>query len=144
MAIIISSKISSDLVSTLKNIDKRENNLANFYYFAILDDTNTVNSIIVADFDVAEKMSSDSETDYFLSLSINNYDIENNPGLICKVGYTWDSENQVFIEPRPFTSWSLNTDKWIWESPVPKPKDDYYYIWNEEKLSWIKPYQDLE
>lgn len=140
MAVIISSKIASDLLSTLKNIDKKEYNLADFYYFAIIDETNIVKSIIVADFDVAEKMSSDSETNYFLSLSNNNYDLENNPGLICEVGYTWNPENQVFVEPKPFASWSLNTDKWIWEPPSPKPEDGFYYIWDEEKLSWIKPY----
>lgn len=48
-------------------------------------------------------------------------------------GYTYDEENDVFISPQPFASWSLD-ENFDWQPPVPKPEGNY--IWNEEMLSW--------
>lgn len=55
------------------------------------------------------------------------------------VGYTWDAafgEDGAFIPPKPFPSWTLNSDKAIWDSPVPYPNDGKMYIWNEEDGNW--------
>ena len=49
-------------------------------------------------------------------------------------GYTWDEQNDVFIPPQPFPSWTLNGKTFKWDSPVPKPVG--YYVWNEEGLEW--------
>jgi hypothetical protein len=48
------------------------------------------------------------------------------------VGYIYDSEADAFYAPQPFDSWTLNTDKYIWECPIPYPKDGGVYNWNED------------
>lgn len=52
------------------------------------------------------------------------------------VGYTYDAENDAFIEPKPYNSWVLNNTTFKWEPPVPYPDDDNSYKWNEETQTW--------
>ncbi len=52
------------------------------------------------------------------------------------IGYTYDSERDAFIPPKPFTSWTLNEETCLWEPPVLYPKDGIDYLWNEEDLAW--------
>lgn len=59
-------------------------------------------------------------------------------GNYAGIGYTYDSENDVFYAPKPFNSWILNNETWLWESPVPYPNDSKIYNWNEENLNWVK------
>jgi hypothetical protein len=58
-------------------------------------------------------------------------------GNAAGVGSTYDSENDVFINPKPYDSWVLNTSTWKWEAPVEKPTDAYYG-WDESTQSWYK------
>ena len=57
-------------------------------------------------------------------------------GNFAGVGYTYDSVNDVFYQPKPFASWVLNESTWSWESPVAMPTDGQVYIWNESTTSW--------
>lgn len=57
-------------------------------------------------------------------------------GNYAGVGYTYDEVNDVFYVPQPFPSWTLNTDTWLWESPIPMPTDGKMYSWDEETTSW--------
>jgi hypothetical protein len=51
-------------------------------------------------------------------------------------GFTYDLENNKFISPKPYESWTLN-DNFKWESPVgPMPADDTPCTWNEEEQTW--------
>jgi hypothetical protein len=52
------------------------------------------------------------------------------------IGHIYDANNDVFYEPQPYPSWSLNTEIWIWEPPTPKPLDGKSYYWNEEIKNW--------
>lgn len=45
--------------------------------------------------------------------------------------YTYDEVNDVFIAPKPWSSWILNEETWLWEAPVSYPDDGELYIWNE-------------
>ena len=58
------------------------------------------------------------------------------------IGYTYDKERDAFIPPQPFPSWTLNKETCLWESPIPRPEGDGFFIWNEEKVAWVK--SDLE
>jgi hypothetical protein len=53
---------------------------------------------------------------------------------------TYDSSNNIFIIPCPYTSWSFNYSTKQWEAPIPKPSDfgEIMYEWNEDNTSWIK------
>lgn len=51
------------------------------------------------------------------------------------IGFTYDEVNDVFINKKPFSSWSLNNN-FDWEAPIPYPNDGNVYVWNEETTSW--------
>ena len=57
-------------------------------------------------------------------------------GNFAAQGYIYDKQNDVFYPPKPFESWTLNTNLWEWESPTPYPQDGKTYKWNESNLSW--------
>ena len=55
------------------------------------------------------------------------------------IGYTYDSQRDAFISPKPFNSWILNEQTCLWEAPVAYPVDSNInnrYTWNEEILNW--------
>ena len=52
------------------------------------------------------------------------------------IGYTYDSERDAFIPPKPYNSWILNETTCLWEAPVPYPTDDSIYHWNEDNQRW--------
>ena len=52
------------------------------------------------------------------------------------VNYTYDSTRNAFIAPKPYASWTLNQDSYIWEAPVAMPTEGGPYSWNEETKSW--------
>jgi hypothetical protein len=68
-------------------------------------------------------------------------------GNYAGIGFTYDPENDVFLEPKPYPSWTLSTERWRWEPPVPKPVITRTVVenevtigvghkWNEETLTW--------
>ena len=56
-------------------------------------------------------------------------------------GYTYDKENDVFISPQPYPSWSLNK-VFDWEAPSAKP-DDGEYSWDEKAGEWVALIEDV-
>lgn len=54
------------------------------------------------------------------------------------IGYTYDSERDAFIPPKPFDSWLLDESTCLWEAPVPYPEDGKRYKWDEETINWIE------
>jgi hypothetical protein len=50
-------------------------------------------------------------------------------------GMLWDGIG--FFSPSPFPSWVLNKTTYLWNPPVPKPKDDKKYKWDESTISWV-------
>ena len=50
-------------------------------------------------------------------------------------GFTYSATKDVFIEPQPFPSWSLDDDCY-WQPPTPKPTTEGEWMWNEELLKW--------
>ena len=51
------------------------------------------------------------------------------------IGYTYDASKNKFIEPKPYTSWSLNSSD-DWEAPTAYPDDGKLYYWNETNTQW--------
>lgn len=57
------------------------------------------------------------------------------------IGYTFDSEKDVFIPPKPYNSWILDEEEYKWNPPIDFPNDpdeNNVYIWNEEIQNWSK------
>ena len=71
-------------------------------------------------------------------------------GNYAGIGFTWDSENNIFWPPKPYNSWVKNLTNAISQSPigdVPELTEDqksqnnaethdWSYIWNEDTSSW--------
>ena len=55
---------------------------------------------------------------------------------------TYDSAEDIFIDPKPFPSWTFNNTTKAWDPPTPMPNevDDngliILYDWNEETQTW--------
>ena len=54
------------------------------------------------------------------------------------IGYTYDTQRDAFIPPKPFASWLLDEATCLWNPPVAMPTDDKIYTWNEDTLSWTE------
>jgi len=52
------------------------------------------------------------------------------------IGHTYDSTLDAFYAPKPYASWTLDTETCLWEPPVPYPTDGQSYNWNESTTSW--------
>jgi hypothetical protein len=53
------------------------------------------------------------------------------------IGYTYDSQLDAFIPPKPFASWTLNEQTCQWDSPIPYPTTGESYVWDETAQNWI-------
>jgi hypothetical protein len=51
------------------------------------------------------------------------------------VGYTYDKANDVFISPKPYPSWTLDSS-FDWQPPTAMPDDGEQHIWNETSKAW--------
>jgi len=68
-------------------------------------------------------------------------EITNNPGFrknYAGIGYTYDSQRDAFISPKPYNSWVLDEDTCGWNAPVAYPNDEKLYTWDEEVTNWIE------
>ena len=52
------------------------------------------------------------------------------------IGYTYNADADVFISPKPYSSWSLDNN-FDWQPPTPKPEGINWY-WDEATLAWIE------
>lgn len=52
------------------------------------------------------------------------------------MGYHYDEVADAFYPPRPFDTWSLNNETFLWEAPVPMPQDGNLYLWNPMLNNW--------
>ena len=57
-------------------------------------------------------------------------------GNYAGIGYNYDSENDVFYAPKPYSKWVLNETTWTWEAPEEYPDDGKAYTWNDNKGEW--------
>jgi hypothetical protein len=56
------------------------------------------------------------------------------------IGYTYEIGVDAFIPPKPYSSWVLDEETYLWNPPIPVPSDageGNPYIWDEETQSWV-------
>ena len=107
-------------------------------------DNGTVTQVIVAEQDVIDTgLFGDPAT--WVQTSYNTYaGVHRNGGTPLRknyagIGFTYDSQRDAFISPKPYNSWILNEDSCIWEPPVAMPVEEgKIYNWNEETTSWVE------
>ena len=100
-------------------------------HFAKLDN-NVVTQVIVAEQDF---INSEAVGDSFLwvQTSYNNNFRKQYAG----IGSTYDKVNDVFISPKPYSSWTLDAS-FDWQPPTAMPDDGKRYTWNEATKAWDK------
>ena len=109
-------------------------------HFAKLGVGNIIETVHVVSNDIAttEQAGSDfinklyNTRDVWKQTSYNNNIRKNFAG----IGYQYDQTRDAFIEPKPYTSWTLNETTCQWEAPVAYPDDENNYNWNESEQSW--------
>jgi len=108
-------------------------------HYAFLDDQNVVTEVIVGIDETELIEGKDPETWYgqfrgqVCKRTSYNGNIRKN---YAGIGYTYDSQLDAFIAPKPFDSWLLNESTAQWEPPIAYPTDDLNYFWNEEQGNW--------
>jgi hypothetical protein len=116
-------------------------------HFAQLNEINTVLEVIVVDNEILKDSSGIEREElgiafliswcggypYWKQTSYNGNFRKNYAG----IGYTYDSQRDAFIPPKPYGSWLLNEETCQWEAPVPHPTDGNMYVWDEPTLSWV-------
>ena len=58
----------------------------------------------------------------------------------AQIGDTYDENLDVFISPKPFPSWVLDTNTAKWVAPVSIPENEPengYYFWSEDAQNWV-------
>jgi hypothetical protein len=107
-------------------------------HYAFLDENNIVTEVIPGrdEWEVVDGIS-DWEAAYgevrgqvCKRTSYNN----NIRGTYAGIGYSYNEEEDIFVAPQPYASWTRNGS--FWEAPVPMPTDGKMYVWNEETISW--------
>jgi hypothetical protein len=53
------------------------------------------------------------------------------------IGYSYDTQRDAFMPPKPFESWVLDEETCFWNSPKPYPEDGKSYDWDEEVQDWV-------
>ena len=106
-------------------------------HYAFLDENNIVTEVIVG-IDETELIDGLTPEIWYgnfrgqtcLRTSYNNNIRKQYAG----VGWSYDSEADVFVAPQPFPSWTLDSSN-DWQPPTPKPEGEFY--WDEETLVWV-------
>jgi hypothetical protein len=115
-------------------------------HFAKLDENNIVTEVVVVNNDIlleVDGAESENKGKVFLNsvFGTSNWVKTSYNGNLRKqfagVGYTFDYDNNVFISPKPFESWTLN-ENFDWHPPVNIPSDfnGINYLWNEKNQNW--------
>jgi len=55
-------------------------------------------------------------------------------------GFKYDYAGDAFHAPKPFTSWVMNTDTYIYEPPVAYPEDysPFTHYWDESVVAFVE------
>ena len=110
-------------------------------HFAKLDENNTVLEVNVVNNDAIDSSNEEASGIAFLTqwsgghknwikTSYNN----NIRGVFAGVGFLYNPDEDIFVTPQPYPSWTRNGS--FWEAPIPMPTDGKLYQWSETDLNW--------
>lgn len=106
-------------------------------YYAFLDGNNVVTEVI----------SGIDETETIEGLTPEQW-YANFRGQVCKrtsynnkirgtyagIGFIYNADEDIFIAPQPYPSWTRMGS--FWNAPTPMPTDGQMYGWVEDALAW--------
>jgi hypothetical protein len=106
-------------------------------HYAFLNEDNIVTEVIVGVDETELIEGLDPETWYtnFRGQTCKRTSYNSNiRGTYAGIGYSYNSEEDIFVTKQPFPSW--NRVGSFWEAPIPYPSDGQDYTWNEEMGLW--------
>ena len=109
-------------------------------HYALLDENNVVTKVIVGVDETELIEGLDPETWYgnFTGQTCKRTSYNGNiRKQYAGIGFTYNSINDVFISPQPYSSWTLDSN-FDWQAPVPYPMDNKDYDWDEQTKNWIE------
>ena len=112
-------------------------------HYAFLDNNNLVTEVItgIDETEIIEGLDTETWYSNFRGQTCKRTSYNNNiRKQYCGVGYYYDADNDVFIAPQPYPSWSLD-ENFDWQAPTPMPEGIGWY-WNEEELTWKEVVND--
>ena len=107
-------------------------------HYAFLDDNLIVTEVIVGKDETELIEGLDPETWYgnFRGQVCKRTSYNSNiRGTYAGVGYLYNKEEDIFITPQPYPSWTREGS--FWQAPTPKPEEGYW-VWNEEAGEWLE------
>lgn len=93
-----------------------------------------IENSVVTQVIVAEQDFVDTQEGQWVQTSYNARIRKNFAG----IGFTYDSQRDAFIPPKPYPSWTLVESTCQWQAPNQMPTDGYYK-WDEASQTWISP-----
>ena len=115
-------------------------------HYAFLDENNIVTEVIVGkdegdgtDWEVEYgnfRGQTCKRTSYNTSANAHSGEGTAFRGNYAGIGYTYDSTNDVFIAPKPYSKWVLDEATWSWKAPTDMPDDGKQYVWNDNTGAW--------
>jgi hypothetical protein len=109
-------------------------------HYAFLDENNVVTEVIpgVDETEGIEGLSPEEWYGNFRGQVCKRTSFNNNiRKQYAGIGYTYDAVADVFIAPKPFPSWSLDSN-YDWQAPIDYPADGKDYSWDEANQVWVE------
>ena len=97
-------------------------------HFAEIDENGIVKRVIVAEKNFINTGYVGDEFNWIQTSYNGNFRKQ-----FAGIGFTYDKVNDVFIEPQPHPSWTLDSNH-DWQPPPPRPNGNV--LWDEDTLSW--------
>ena len=105
-------------------------------HYAFLDNNSIVTEVIVGKDETELIEGLDPETWYgnFRGQVCKRTSYNSNiRGTYAGVGYLYNEEEDIFITPQPYPSWTRNGS--FWQAPTPQPAQGYW-VWDEQAEKW--------
>lgn len=116
-------------------------------HFAEIDENGMVKRVIVAEQDFIDsgKVGDPKnwvQTSYNTSAGIHKLGGTPLRKNYAGIGYSYDSELDAFIPPKPYASWILDEETCMWKAPK-EPIDIKNNLWDEVKQDWVAKEETL-
>ena len=107
-------------------------------HYAFIDENNVVTEVITGKDETELIEGLDPETwygnfrDQVCKRTSYNSKIR---GTYAGIGYAYNPDEDIFVMPQPYPSWSRSGS--FWNPPTPRP-EGLNWDWDEDTLSWIE------
>jgi hypothetical protein len=108
-------------------------------HYAFLDQDNIVTEVIVGVDETELIEGLDTETWYsnFRGQTCKRTSFNSRiRGTFAGIGYSYNLDEDIFIPPQPYASWTRSGSTWL--APMPYPLDDKFYKWDENLGAWVE------